>query len=62
MKFKSAPNLIWSKHYHPRLQKFEIKYQETWLEVRKKLYHWHFFKFEMKFELKIRESKGVNFF
>jgi hypothetical protein len=27
-KIKSAPNLIWSKHYHPSLEIFEIKYQE----------------------------------
>jgi hypothetical protein len=36
-KSKSALNLIRSKHYHPRLQKIEIKYQAAWFDVRNKL-------------------------
>jgi hypothetical protein len=40
----------------------EIKYQETRFDVRNNIYHWSFFKFEMEFELKIRESKGIDFF
>jgi hypothetical protein len=59
---KSAPNLIWSKHYHPSLKKIKENYQETWFDVRNKLCHWSFFKFQMEYELKIRESKGVDFF
>jgi hypothetical protein len=59
---KSNLNLIRFKHYHPSLQKFEIKYHKTWIELRNKLCHWRFFKLENKFELKIRESKGVDFF
>jgi hypothetical protein len=62
IKSKTAPNLIRSKHYQPSLKNFEIKYQEAWFELRRKICHWSFFKFEMKFELKIRESKGVDFF
>jgi hypothetical protein len=58
---KTAPNLIQSKHYHPRLQKFEINYHEMWFELRNKLYHWSFFKFKKEFELKIMELKGVEF-
>jgi hypothetical protein len=54
---KSSPNLIWSKHYHPSLKQLEIKYQEMYLELRNKLCHWSFFKFEMEFEPKNRESK-----
>jgi hypothetical protein len=59
IKSKMAPNLIRSKHYHPSIQKVEIKYQETWFDVRNKLCHWSFFKFEKKFELKFRESRVV---
>jgi hypothetical protein len=59
---KSAPKLIRSKRYYPSLQHFERKYQEMWFEVRNKLCHWSFFKFEKEFELKIRESKGIDFF
>jgi hypothetical protein len=61
IKSKTAPNLIPSKHYHPSLKKFEINYHETWFELRNKLCHWSFFKFEKQFELKIRELKGVEF-
>jgi hypothetical protein len=34
----------------------------TGFDVRNKLCHWSFFKFKMKFELNIKESKGVDFF
>jgi hypothetical protein len=56
IKFRTAPNLILSRHYHPSLQIFETTYQEMWFEVRNKLCHWSVFQFEMEFEL-----KGVEF-
>jgi hypothetical protein len=61
IKSKTTPNLIPSKHYHPCLQKIEIKYHETWFTLRNKLCYWSFFKFEKEFELKNRELKGVEF-
>jgi hypothetical protein len=61
IKSKTTPNLIPSKHYHPCLQKIEIKYHETSFELRNKLCYWSFFKFEKEFELKNRELKGVEF-
>jgi hypothetical protein len=45
-KFKSALNLIRSKHYHPRLQKIEIKYHAMWFDVRNKLCYWSSLEFE----------------
>jgi hypothetical protein len=62
IKSKTATKLIRSKHYHPSLEKFEIKYQEVWIELGSKLCHCSFFIFEMEFELKNRESEGVDLF
>jgi hypothetical protein len=62
IKSKSSLNLIRSKYYNSYLQNFEIKYQETWFEVRNKVCHWRFFTFEKEFELKIRESIDVDLF
>jgi hypothetical protein len=44
------------------LQKFEQNYGAIGFDVRNKLCHWSFFKFKMEFELKTRESKGIDFF
>jgi hypothetical protein len=62
IKSKTAPKLIRSKHYHPSLEKFEIKYQEVWIELGSKLCHCSFFIFEMEFELKTGNQKVLIYF
>jgi hypothetical protein len=54
--------LNWLQTLAPMLQKFEKKYGVIGFDVRNKLCYRIFFKFKMKFELKIRKSKGAEIF
>jgi hypothetical protein len=54
--FKINSNLIRSKQDLPKLENVELKYNLEGFEIRNKFPYWKFYRFEMYFELKIKES------
>jgi hypothetical protein len=59
IKFKLHSNLTRSKQNLPKLEKFEIKYDCEGFDVSNIFPYLNFSRFEMEFELKIREAYRV---
>jgi hypothetical protein len=60
--FKQTSNYSkfnWSKKDHPKLENFEIKYGVEAFDKRNNFLYINFFRFEVYFELKIREAFEV---